>query len=87
MSASIRTQFLKENFGYEVIVQELLKRLVEFPGMYLTVPMPIHRGQTIDEWNEEKKEVIKRTIELLKMMGIEYIEHPTEFMIMVGLPK
>lgn len=87
MCETMLTQLLKLNLGYEVLIEQFIKNLMEFPGAHVRVPMPVHKGQTIDAWNDEKHEIITRTSEVLTMMGIEHVHGSTDYTLMIKDPQ
>lgn len=85
MTHTIRTQLAELNLGYEVLIEQFIKNMMEFPGCLVNVPMPIHKGQTIDAWNDEKQEICNRTSELLTMMGIKHSQSKTAYQMVVEI--
>lgn len=83
MPNTIHTQLAKINLGYEALIEEFIKRMLEYPGCWINVPMPIHKGQTIAAWNDEKQEICDRTAELLTMMGIKHLTSNFEYQMKV----
>ena len=74
MSETILTQLFKLNLGYEVLIEQFIKNLLEYPGCHCNVPLPMFKGQTNEAFNEEKQDICNRTAEVLTMMGME-VEH------------
>lgn len=84
---TLRSKLLKLNLGYDALVEQFLKNLTEFPGTYCRVPLPIHKGQTNEQWNEEKQEIINRTSEILSVMGIIHEQSKIDFALMILDPQ
>lgn len=83
---TLRSKLLKLNLGYDVLVDQFIKTLIEFPGAFVRVPMPLHKGQTIEQWNDEKAEICRRTCEILAMMDINHTQSATDYQIMIIEP-
>lgn len=86
MSEAILTQLLKINLGYEVLIEQFIKNLSEYAGCHVRIPLPIYKGQSNEAWADEKKEIIRRTKEMLDLMGIEYEEGTTDYTLMIKEP-
>lgn len=70
------------NTDIEPLVQEHLSRLLSNLGCFVLVPVPLQKkGLVTDELLLFKREVCDRTVEMLKIMGIEYTKHDTNMMI------
>ena len=83
---TLRSKLLKLNLGYDALVEQFLKNLIEFPGTYCRVPLPLHKGQTHDQWQDEKQEIINRTKEISAVMGLNCTEGQTEYSLMIDIP-
>lgn len=71
--------------NYGPLIRQFLENLTRFPGCHLRCPMPIHKGESTDQWDDVKKDICKKTSEMLTMMGIEHINDPLNFTIMLSL--
>ena len=85
MTHTIRAQLAEINLGYEVLIEQFIKNMMEFPGCMLNVPLPVFKGQSNDMWNDEKQLICDRTAELLTMMGIKHVQSKTAYQMMVEI--
>lgn len=83
MNASLSKQLFTCKIGYEALVTQFIESLMKNEGMHVRVPIPIYKTNPPEDFEEEKREIWKRTCELLEMMGIKYQTNLTSLSICI----
>jgi len=68
--------------SYETQIQTFLSDLIRYQGYHLRVPRPFRKDK-YEATSEARKEIWKKTCELLEMMGIAYRTNLTALTICV----